>query len=105
MFSPLILQRSGIGDPKVLNEAAVPIIVDVPGVGADYEDHNTMIYLYNSSLRPYETLDNLYSGRISLDVMIAEKHEMLNYGGVDVQSKLRPTEADVEAMGPGSKAS
>ncbi|KAK5630339.1 hypothetical protein RRF57_006054 [Xylaria bambusicola] len=104
MFSPLILQRSGIGDPKVLNKAGVPIVADVPGVGADYEDHNSMMYPYNSSLRPDETLDSLYSGRISLDNMIAAKHEMLSYGGVDVQSKLRPTEADVEALGPKFKA-
>ncbi|KAJ8123515.1 hypothetical protein ONZ43_g561 [Nemania bipapillata] len=104
MFSPLILQRSGIGDPKVLNKAGVPIVADVPGVGADYEDHNSMMYPYNSSLRPDETLDSLYSGRTSLDDMIAANHEMLSYGGVDVQSKLRPTEADVEALGPKFKA-
>ncbi|KAI0186366.1 alcohol oxidase-like protein [Xylaria flabelliformis] len=104
MFSPLILQRSGIGDPKVLKKAGVPIVADVPGVGADYEDHNSMMYPYSSSLRPDETLDSLYSGRTSLDDMIAAKHEMLSYGGVDVQSKLRPTEADVEALGPKFKA-
>ncbi|KAJ8131579.1 hypothetical protein O1611_g2045 [Lasiodiplodia mahajangana] len=104
MFSPLILQRSGIGDPEVLKKAGVPIVADVPGVGADYEDHNSMMYPYHSSLRLDETLDSLYSGRTSLDDMIAAKHEMLSYGGVDVQSKIRPTDADVEALGPKFKA-
>ncbi|KAI0407261.1 GMC oxidoreductase-domain-containing protein [Xylaria palmicola] len=105
MFSPLILERSGIGDPQILNQAGVPIVADVPGVGADYEDHNSMMYPYKSSLTPEETMDGILSGRTSLDDMIAAEHEMLSYNGVDVQAKLRPTEADVESLGPDFRAS
>ena len=39
LSSPLILQRSGIGDPKKLKKAGVQPIVDLPGVGLNFQDH------------------------------------------------------------------
>jgi alcohol oxidase len=39
LSSPLILQRSGIGDPKKLQKAGVKPIVDLPGVGLNFQDH------------------------------------------------------------------
>lgn len=37
MGSPLILERSGIGSKDVLEKANIPIIHELPGVGADYQ--------------------------------------------------------------------
>ncbi|MGX1887243.1 GMC family oxidoreductase [Streptomyces sp. NPDC055287] len=37
--SPLLLERSGIGDARRLTEAGVVPVVDLPGVGADLADH------------------------------------------------------------------
>ena len=39
MSSPLILQRSGIGDPEKLRQAGVEPLVDLPGVGLNFQDH------------------------------------------------------------------
>ena len=37
--SPQILQLSGVGPGAWLQDAGVPVILDVPGVGADLQDH------------------------------------------------------------------
>lgn len=39
LSSPLILQRSGIGDPAKLRAAGVEPKVDLPGVGLNFQDH------------------------------------------------------------------
>lgn len=38
--TPSLLERSGLGDSKVLKRSGVPVIVDLPGVGNGYEDHH-----------------------------------------------------------------
>ena len=54
--TPLILERSGIGDPSVLAKANVDLFKALPGVGANLQDH-LEIYLQfgcdGSSLTPY----------------------------------------------------
>lgn len=37
--SPQLLQLSGIGPAEVLRQAGVPVVVDLPGVGANLQDH------------------------------------------------------------------
>lgn len=37
--SPLLLQRSGVGPGKVLQDAGVPTVHDLPGVGENLQDH------------------------------------------------------------------
>lgn len=37
LSSPLILQRSGIGDPEKLRKAGVKPLVDLPGVGLNFQ--------------------------------------------------------------------
>ena len=37
--SPQLLQLSGIGDPALLGEHQIPVVVDRPGVGANLQDH------------------------------------------------------------------
>ena len=39
LSSPLILQRSGVGDPTKLRAAGIEPIVDLPGVGLNFQDH------------------------------------------------------------------
>lgn len=48
MSSPLILQRSGIGDPAKLRAAGVKPIVDLPGVGLNFQDHYLTFSLYRA---------------------------------------------------------
>lgn len=37
--SPAILQRSGIGDARLLQQLGIPVVLDAPGVGANLQDH------------------------------------------------------------------
>lgn len=39
LHSPIILQRSGIGPRNLLESANIPVRVDLPGVGANLQDH------------------------------------------------------------------
>lgn len=102
--TPLVLERSGLGDPKVLNRAGVPLVMDLPGVGREYQDHNATIHPYRTNLEPHETLDGILSGRADVPSLIAKKDKILGWNGIDVASKLRPSEADVDALGPEFRA-
>ncbi|MEU8132290.1 GMC family oxidoreductase [Streptodolium elevatio] len=44
--SPALLQRSGIGPKSVLDALGVPVAVDLPGVGANLQDHLGIALLY-----------------------------------------------------------
>ncbi|EMD85761.1 hypothetical protein COCC4DRAFT_34694 [Bipolaris maydis ATCC 48331] len=37
--SPLILERSGIGSKKILADASIPVLYELPGVGENLQDH------------------------------------------------------------------
>lgn len=45
--TPQILQLSGIGPKDSLQEASVEVIVDLPGVGSNLQDHSFSMSLYN----------------------------------------------------------
>ncbi|MEP6701894.1 MAG: GMC family oxidoreductase N-terminal domain-containing protein [Betaproteobacteria bacterium] len=58
--SPLLLQRSGIGDAAFLGSLEIPIVLDNPNVGAHLQDHLCIDYSYrsrvptlNDELRPW----------------------------------------------------
>ncbi|KAH7024392.1 uncharacterized protein B0I36DRAFT_250584 [Microdochium trichocladiopsis] len=53
--SPQILQLSGIGPKKLLDEAGIEVKVDLPGVGQNFHDHTSLNLTYaykNFTLRP-----------------------------------------------------
>lgn len=45
--SPQLLQLSGIGDPEVLRKAGVDVVRELPGVGANLQDHLEVYVQYN----------------------------------------------------------
>ncbi|RYP08362.1 hypothetical protein DL764_001931 [Monosporascus ibericus] len=98
--TPLLLERSGVGSPQVLERAGVQLLADVPGVGHDYLDHQSMMYPYKSSLSPGETSDGINSGRLDPGELIANNDPILSWNAVDAQAKLRPTDADIASLGP-----
>ncbi|KAF2202666.1 alcohol oxidase [Delitschia confertaspora ATCC 74209] len=49
IFSPQLLQLSGIGPAGVLKAAGVPVKKDMPAVGANLQDHPTVVQLFNVS--------------------------------------------------------
>ncbi|KAM0287377.1 hypothetical protein ACHAO9_007781 [Fusarium lateritium] len=97
--TPLVLERSGIGAFEVLKRAGVPTIVDLPGVGREYQDHNATVLPYKTNLAPYDTLDGILSSRVNIDRLVSTDDKILGWNGIDVASKIRPTEADVDALG------
>lgn len=44
--SPMLLQLSGIGPAKVLQDAGVEVVADLPGVGENLQDHLEVYYQY-----------------------------------------------------------
>lgn len=99
--TPPLLERSGLGNRDILERAGIPVLVDLPGVGNGYEDHHLLVYPYLSSLAPEDTLDKfIYGGQETQEDMIKTKHEMLGWNAQDIQGKVRPTEAEVAALGP-----
>lgn len=98
--TPLILERSGIGSTDVLSTAGVPVVVDLPGVGDGYEDHQLASYGYNTSLRQGDTLDDIIRGNVKFEELVSDNSSLLGYNGQDMTCKLRPTDGEVKALGP-----
>lgn len=58
-----------------------------------------MLYPYKTSVGPDQTMDGLLTGRVDVGELIPKNDPLLSWNGVDVQCKLRPTNADVAALG------
>ncbi|KIJ11538.1 alcohol oxidase [Paxillus involutus ATCC 200175] len=104
--SPAILERSGIGASPILKKNEVEVVVDLPGVGENYQDHNGVFPLYYASDET-TTMDDLWSGNVELEEHAAWLKEWERSGkgkiaqnGLDAMVKLRPTAAELESIGP-----
>ncbi|KAH8908539.1 GMC oxidoreductase [Coniochaeta sp. PMI_546] len=102
--TPGVLERSGIGAKDILTKADIPLVADVPGVGAGYEDHHLVFWPYKTSLDPSETNDAIVTGRIDRATAIAEKQRRLGWNFVDAAVKARPSEEDVAKFDPHLRA-
>ena len=49
--SPQLLQLAGIGDPELLGTLGIDVVADLPGVGANLQDH-LEVYLQHASKQP-----------------------------------------------------
>jgi choline dehydrogenase len=56
--SPQILQRSGVGPAALLQELNIPLVHDLPGVGANLQDH-LEVYQQYECLQPVSLVDAL----------------------------------------------
>ena len=81
--TPLILERSGVGQPKVLESAGVPVVEAVEGVGHDYQDHHLTLYAYRTNLKPTDTINALADGRFDVQDCIRNSHELLGTNAMD----------------------
>ena len=52
IHSPQILQLSGIGDDGLLKSFGIKAIVDLPGVGKNFQDHPTLYPVFNCECCP-----------------------------------------------------
>ncbi|KAK4168119.1 oxygen-dependent choline dehydrogenase [Cladorrhinum sp. PSN259] len=53
LHTPTVLQRSGIGPSSFLGGAGIPVVLDLPGVGSNLQDHSGPPVTWNYS-QPYE---------------------------------------------------
>ncbi|KAJ7126761.1 GMC oxidoreductase-domain-containing protein [Mycena epipterygia] len=101
--SPTILERSGIGGLDVLSAHGVQPLVELPGVGRNYQDHNVVFVPYLAS-EEAETLDAFFRGeKDEEERLIAQWREgkgLMAHNGLDAGIKLRPTAEDLEELGP-----
>ena len=97
--TPQILERSGVGNKSLLEKLDIPVVAALPGVGDAYQDHHLCLYPYKTSLKPEETNDALLGGRVDFSQAVKEKNPMLGWNSIDLASKLRPTDAEVVALG------
>ncbi|KAK2607621.1 hypothetical protein N8I77_006284 [Diaporthe amygdali] len=92
--TPSVLERSGIGGKEILDKAGVPVVVDLPGVGSNWQDHHLILLPFKTSLQPRETGDLVISGRVKEEDLIRNKDKILGWNLVDVGVKMQPSEAD-----------
>ncbi|KAF2819461.1 alcohol oxidase [Ophiobolus disseminans] len=102
--TPPVLERSGLGDSKILARAGVPVVEELRGVGKDYQDHHLLLYPYKTNLDPDQTIDRILSGRVDAAELIKNNDKVLGWNAIDISSKLRPTEEEVTALGPEFRA-
>lgn len=61
IHSPQILQLSGIGPKRLLAKYNIETIVDLPGVGQNFQDHPTLYPVFNFTTVKHPTPDDLTS--------------------------------------------
>ena len=69
--SPMILQRSGIGDGKQLSPYGITPVVDNPNVGAHMQDHLGLNYFFKANQPTLNNVLHSWPGRIKLALQYA----------------------------------
>jgi alcohol oxidase len=102
LSSPLILQRSGIGNPELLRKAGVKPLVDLPGVGLNFQDHYLTFATYRA--KPHvESFDDFVRGDKETQEKVFNQWNINGTGplatnGIDAGVKIRPTEDELNQM-------
>ncbi|KAF9004034.1 GMC oxidoreductase-domain-containing protein [Cyathus striatus] len=102
--SPAILERSGIGARAILERNNIPVLVELPGVGENYMDHNVVFVPYLAS-EDSGTLDAVFRGtEEEIEPFVSrwrnEGNGLMAHNALDAGIKLRPTPKELEELGP-----
>ncbi|KAG2153654.1 GMC oxidoreductase-domain-containing protein [Suillus bovinus] len=101
--SPTILERSGIGAESILKRCGVEQLVDLPGVGENYQDHNLVFAPYLAADGAV-TMDALWRGESILQESLAQWNStgksLIAQNGLDSKIKWRPDDEELKAMDP-----
>ncbi|EJT69921.1 alcohol oxidase [Gaeumannomyces tritici R3-111a-1] len=100
LSSPLVLQRSGIGDPAKLKAAGVEPKVDLPGVGLNFQDHYLTFSTYRAKAGT-ESFDDFARGDPEVQKRVFDQWELkgtgpLSTNGIEAGVKIRPTRAELD---------
>ncbi|KAG1894459.1 GMC oxidoreductase-domain-containing protein [Suillus fuscotomentosus] len=98
--SPAILERSGIGAEAILERCGIEQLLDLPGVGENYQDHNLVFVPYLAADEAV-TMDALWRGDKSLAEWNSSGKSLIAQNGLDSKIKWRPD--DEEHVQPLSK--
>ncbi|KAG9316088.1 GMC oxidoreductase-domain-containing protein [Chiua virens] len=101
--SPSILERSGIGSSSILQKYGIPVVVDLPGVGENYQDHTkSVLACYAPDTK--NTMDDVWMEPEASKTYLAEWEATgkgkIATNGIEAYMKLRPTEKELEVLGP-----
>ncbi|MBL6675159.1 MAG: choline dehydrogenase, partial [Alphaproteobacteria bacterium] len=92
--SPKILQLSGIGDEKLLNQNGIDIINHLPGVGKNLQDHLEIYIQHKSKIK--DTLYNLSTNYLTQTIegikWFLLKKGMLTYSHLEVGGFVKTSE-------------
>ena len=92
--SPKILQLSGIGDEKILNQNGIDIINHLPGVGKNLQDHLEIYIQHKSKIK--DTLYNLSTNYLTQAIEGVKwfllKKGMLTYSHLEVGGFVKTSE-------------
>ncbi|TLS31203.1 hypothetical protein PpBr36_02177 [Pyricularia pennisetigena] len=103
LSSPLVLQRSGVGDPKKLKAAGVEPIVDLPGVGLNFQDHYLHFSVYRAKPGT-ESFDEFARGNPKVQKAVFDQWEIKGTGPLATNGigklnagvKIRPTQKELD---------
>ncbi|KAG2072312.1 alcohol oxidase-like protein [Suillus decipiens] len=99
--SPTILERSGIGAEAILKRCGIEQLVDLPGVGENYQDHNLTIVPYLAADEAV-TMDAIWRGESILQESLAQWNtggkSLIAQNGMDSKIKWRPDDEELKAM-------
>ncbi|KAI0742831.1 alcohol oxidase-like protein [Daedaleopsis nitida] len=101
--SPAILERSGIGSKVILEKVGIQPLVDLPGVGENYQDHQVIFAPYVAANEAH-TLDGIITNNeAEIQKWTKEWKErgtgMMAHNGLDGGIKLRPFKKDLDLIG------
>ena len=99
LSTPLVLQRSGIGDPEKLQKAGVECQVDLPGVGLNFQDHYLTFSAYRAK-PDTESFDDFLRGDPETQKRVYDQWQLNGTGplatnGIEAGVKVRPTEEEL----------
>ena len=100
LSTPLVLQRSGIGDPAKLEKAGVKCQVELPGVGLNFQDHYLTFSAYRAK-PDVESFDDFVRGDPEVQKRVYDQWNQTGTGplstnGIEAGVKVRPTEEELK---------
>ncbi|KAG1903383.1 GMC oxidoreductase-domain-containing protein [Suillus fuscotomentosus] len=118
--SPTILERSGIGAKAILKRCGIEQVVNLPGVGENYQDHNLVFVSYLAAdeavtMDPLWRGDSILQGKHTLTTIAAlynypnveslaqwnsSGKSLIAQNGLDSKIKWRPDDEELKAMDP-----
>ena len=99
LSTPLVLQRSGIGDPQKLEKVGIKPQVDLPGVGLNFQDHYLTFSAYRAK-PDTESFDDFIRGDPETQKRVFDQWNTNGTGplatnGIEAGVKVRPTDEEL----------